>query len=138
MRLKGPDLYNCDDSILGKEGLKALLIDNFSRVPFSCGIRRENFVFANRTNHHSMCTTLQVFPCHIRTTQCSLGTIHCCIPLFIFIQFLFWCLGHTGTFYHKVEKKLRRQPGLDPITFSENSNYWRESLLEERRQNIAG
>ena len=35
---------------LGKEGLKALLIDNFSRVPFSRGIRRENFVFANRTN----------------------------------------------------------------------------------------
>ena len=58
MRLEGPNLSNCNDSILGKEGLKALLIDNFSRVPFSRGIRRENFVFANRTNHHSMCTTL--------------------------------------------------------------------------------
>ena len=37
-------------------------------------------------------------------------------------------------------KDLRRWPGFDPITFtfSENSNYWRESLLEIRRQNIAG
>ena len=75
-RLKGLDLYNCDDFILGKEGLKALLIDNFSRVPFSRGIRRENFVFANRTNHHSMCTTLQVFPCHIGTTQCIVQVLY--------------------------------------------------------------
>ena len=32
------------------------------------------------------------------------------------------------------------QTGFDPITFSfsENSNYWRESLLEVIRQNIAG
>ena len=76
MRLEGPDLYNCNNSILGKEGLKALLIDNFSRVPFSRGIRRENFVFANRTNHHSMCTTLQVFPCHICTTQCIVQVLY--------------------------------------------------------------
>ena len=27
---------------------------------------------------------------------------------------------------------------MDPITFSENSNYWRESLLDVIRQNIAG
>ena len=34
---------------------------------------------------------------------------------------------------------LRRQPEFDPITFtfSENSNYWREILLEVIRQNIA-
>ena len=37
-------------------------------------------------------------------------------------------------------KDLRRQPGFDPITFtfSENSNYWLESLLEITRQNVAG
>ena len=37
-------------------------------------------------------------------------------------------------------KYLRRYPGFDPITFSfsENSNYWQESLLEVIRQNIAG
>ena len=41
---------------------------------------------------------------------------------------------------YKVEKILSRQPGFDPIifTFSENSNYWWESLLEFIRQNIAG
>ena len=35
---------------------------------------------------------------------------------------------------------LRRQPGFNPITFifSENSNYWRETLLEGIRQKIAG
>ena len=37
-------------------------------------------------------------------------------------------------------KDLRRQPRFDPITFafSANSNYWRESLLEVIRKNIAG
>ena len=34
-------------------------------------------------------------------------------------------------------KDLRRWPGFDLITFSENSKYWRESLLEVIRQNIA-
>ena len=36
-------------------------------------------------------------------------------------------------------KDFRRQPGFDTITFtfSENSNYWQESLLEVIRQNIA-
>ena len=29
-------------------------------------------------------------------------------------------------------------PGFAPITFSENLNYWWESLLEVQRQNIAG
>ena len=37
-----------------------------------------------------------------------------------------------------IRKDLRRQPGFDSITFSENSNYWRESLLEVIRKNIAG
>ena len=41
--------YYCRVSSLAKEGKrKALLIDNFSRVPFSRGIRRENFVFASK------------------------------------------------------------------------------------------
>ena len=30
----------------------------------------------------------------------------------------------------KVEKNVKRQPGFDPITFSENSNYGWENLLE--------
>ena len=40
----------------------------------------------------------------------------------------------------KVEKIFRRYPGLDPVTFTftENSNYCWESLLEVIRQNIAG
>ena len=41
----------------------------------------------------------------------------------------------------KVEKILKGslKPGFDPITlnFSENSNYWWESLLEVIKQNIA-
>ena len=36
----------------------------------------------------------------------------------------------------KVEKVLKGS--LDPFTFSENSNYGRESVLEVQRQNIAG
>ena len=39
---------------------------------------------------------------------------------------------------YKVEKIFKRQPGLDPITFSENSNFEQESLLEVWRQNIDG
>ena len=37
-------------------------------------------------------------------------------------------------------KDFKTQPGFDPITFtfSENSNNERESLLEVKRQNIAG
>ena len=38
----------------------------------------------------------------------------------------------------KKVKENRRQLGFNPITFSENSNYGRESLLETQRQNIAG
>ena len=38
----------------------------------------------------------------------------------------------------KSRKDLRRYLRFDPITFSENSNYWRESLLEVIRQDIAG
>ena len=40
----------------------------------------------------------------------------------------------------KAQKDLRRKPGFDPITFtfSENSNYWRESLLEVVTQSIDG
>ena len=40
----------------------------------------------------------------------------------------------------KCIKDLRRWSGFDPITFtfSENSNYWQESLLELIRQKIAG
>ena len=41
--------YYCRVSSLAKEGKrKALLIDNFSRVLFFSGIRRENFVFASK------------------------------------------------------------------------------------------
>ena len=35
-------------------------------------------------------------------------------------------------------KDLRILPVFDSITFSENLNYWQESLLEVIRQNIAG
>ena len=40
----------------------------------------------------------------------------------------------------KSRKDVRRLPEFDPITFtfSENSNYWQENLLEVIRQNIAG
>ena len=40
----------------------------------------------------------------------------------------------------KVEKILKGslEAGFDPITFSENSNCGRESLLEVTRQNITG
>ena len=38
----------------------------------------------------------------------------------------------------KSRKDLRRYLRFDPITFSENSNYWRESLLAVIRQDIAG
>ena len=44
----------------------------------------------------------------------------------------------SGFFGYKSYKDLRREPGFDPFTFSENSNYWWESLLEVIRQNIAG
>ena len=40
--------------------------------------------------------------------------------------------------YIQSRKNVRRWPGFDPITFSENSNYWQESLSEVIRQNIAG
>ena len=59
-------------------------------------------------------------------------------------QNLHWYLifdhGKVVSRFHKVEKDLRRQSGFNPITFtfSENSNYWQESLLEAIRQNIAG
>ena len=35
-------------------------------------------------------------------------------------------------------KDFKRKPGFGPITFSENSNYWWDSLLEVIRQNTAG
>ena len=40
----------------------------------------------------------------------------------------------------EVYKDFKRQSGFDPITFtfSENSNYGQESLLEVDRQNIGG
>ena len=43
-----------------------------------------------------------------------------------------------GKSFLKSRKDFKRQPGFDPIIFSENSNYGWESLLEVERQNIAG
>ena len=39
---------------------------------------------------------------------------------------------------YKVENILKGSLDSNPITFSENSNYGRESLFEVLRQNIAG
>ena len=45
-----------------------------------------------------------------------------------------------GTGLHQIFGKVENilENSLDTITFSENSNYWKESLLEVIRQNIAG
>ena len=49
---------------------------------------------------------------------------------------------HPSSPYHSIRlcENLRTYPGFEFITFtfSENSNYWRESLLEVIGQNIAG